>query len=59
MITPFAKPTEEQVSLFCKDSCTVATESRSEKSLHQVLDGLASFGWELEKTLRCDCQKEH
>lgn len=59
MITPFAKPTEEQVSLFCKDSCTVATESRSQKSLYQVLDGLAGFSCELEKTLHCDCQKEH
>lgn len=50
MITSFAKPTEEQVSLLCKDSCTVPTESRSEKSLYQVLDGLAGFSCELEKT---------
>lgn len=51
MMPPFAKPTEEQVSLFCKDSCTAPTESRSEKSLYQVLDCLAGFVCELENTL--------
>lgn len=59
MITLVAKPTEERVNVFCKDSCTVATESRSEKSFYQVLCGLASLSCELENTQHCDHQKEH
>lgn len=54
VLLPFAKPTEEQSIQFFKDRCMAATESRGQKSLYRVLDGLSGFSC-VEKTLHCDC----
>lgn len=54
VLLPFVKPTEEQSSQFSKYRCMAATESRGQKSLYRVLDGLSGFSC-VEKTLHCDC----